>query len=128
MKCEASWAVRTNDVECKIVVPGEAVEPDTTVLALPARLAIIARESFGTSLVKPIPLLDQLADVKADVGLELEYALLGKDVGHNLALPGVLGARPRVEETALDGHEGVVEVGLQGASAMPVDNLEGVRV
>ena len=60
--------------------------------------------------------------------LEREDGLLGKDVGHDLALARVLRARARVEEPALDGDEGVVEVGLERAGAMPVHDLKRVRV
>ena len=67
--------------------------------------------------------------MRADVRLEREDGLLGEDVGHDLALARVLRARARVEEAALDGDEGVVEVGLERARAVPVDGLErlGVR-
>ena len=118
---------RTDDVEREIVVPREAVEPEAAVAALPA-FAFLAGAALQRKVVETVPLAHELFDVQTGVRLELEHALLREDVRDDLALAGVLGARARVEEPALDGDEGVVEVGLERARAVPVDGLERLGV
>ncbi len=118
----------TDDVKCEVVVPWQAVVPHPTTAAVPAALALGAREALGAALAELVPLLKERADVLADVGLELEDVLLREDVGDDLALAGVLDARARVEDAALDGHERVVEGGLERAGAVAVDDLERVGV
>ena len=66
--------------------------------------------------------------MKTDVRFEFEHALEGEDVGDDLAFPCVVDATTGVEQSAVDGHERVVEVALQGSVAVGVDDLEGVRV
>jgi len=62
------------------------------------------------------------------MGLELDDALLGEDVRNDLALAGMIVTVARVEDTAVDRDEGVVEIGFQSTIAVRVDNGEGVRV
>ena len=123
----AKGGERTDDVEREIVVPRKAVEPEAAVAALPA-FALLAGAVLQRKVVETIPLAHELFDVQTGVRLELEHALLREDVRDDLALAGMLGAGARVEEAALDGDEGVVEVGLEGAVAVCVDCLEGVGV
>lgn len=118
----------TYDVEREIVVPWETVEPDSAVTAMPAALALVAREALEPTLAKRVPLLEEHREMGADMGLELEDALLREDVGDDLALARMLGARAGVEEPTLDGHERVIEVGLEGSGAVPVHDLERVGV
>ena len=46
----------------------------------------------------------------------------------NLALASVLGSVASVEDTPTDGHESVVEIGLERAVAVRVDDLKSVGV
>ena len=46
----------------------------------------------------------------------------------DLALTGMLGAGARVEETALDGDERIVEIGLERAVAVCVDDLQRIGI
>ena len=100
----------TDDVEREIVVPREAVEPNTAVATPPATLALVALEPTRAAVAEAVPLAEELGEVRADVGLELEHALLREDVRDDLALAGMLGAGARVEEAALDGDERIIEV------------------
>lgn len=120
--------MRTNDVESEIVVPGQAVEPDATVTPRPPAFAFVAREPLCAVLVEAVPLPDELADVRPHIRLKLEHAFLGEYVRHDLAFTCMLMARAGVEEAALDGDEGVVEIRLQCAVAMSVHDGQCVRV
>ena len=66
--------------------------------------------------------------MQPDVGLKLKDALLGEDMRDDLALASMLRPGARVEEPAVDGDEGVVEIGLERAVAVCVDDLQGVGV
>lgn len=46
----------------------------------------------------------------------------------NLALPGMFRPVTRVEETALDGDECIVEIGFLGSVSVCIDDLESVGV
>ena len=118
----------TDDVKCEIVVPWQTVVPHATVTAMPPTLAFCAREALFTTIAELVPLLEERAEVVADVGLELEDVFLREDVGDDLALAGMLDARTRVEEAALNGHERVVESRLKRAGAVAVDDLQCVGV
>ena len=125
----AGWGkVRTDDIEREVVVPRQTIEPYAAVSALPAALAFIAGEAIFAALAELVPLPEEVREVHADVRLEFENVLLREDVGDDLALARVLHARTRVEEAALDGHERVVEVRLERARAVPVHDLERIRV
>ena len=120
--------MRTDDIEREVVVPWQTIEPYTAVAALPAALALVAGEAIFAALAELVPLREERGEVRVDVRLELEHVLLREDGGDDLALARVLRARARVEEPALDGDEGVVEVGLERARAVPVDGLERLGV
>ena len=64
----------------------------------------------------------------ANVGLKLEDALEGEDVGNDLALPRVILSIAGVEDTSVEGHKSIVEIALQTSVSMGVDDLEGVWV
>ena len=66
--------------------------------------------------------------MQPDVGLKLEDAFLGEDVRDDLALASMFRPGARVEESAVNGDEGVVEVRLERAVAVCVDDLQGVGV
>lgn len=66
--------------------------------------------------------------MRTNVGLELEHVLLREYVRHNLALARMLKTRARVEEAALDRDEGIVEVGLERARPVAVDDLKRIGV
>lgn len=57
-----------------------------------------------------VPLLDEELEVLVHVYFELSNALRGERVRDSLALSGVFSSVSCVEEAALDGDEGVVEV------------------
>jgi hypothetical protein len=61
-------------------------------------------------LRKGVPLLHEHVQILVHIGFELRDALRGKGVGDSLSLSSMLGSVSRVEETALDGDEGIVEI------------------
>jgi hypothetical protein len=65
--------------------------------------------SFGD---EPIPLLREKPEVRVDVGLELPNRLGREGVADDFALTSVLDAVAGVEDAALDGDEGVVELSV----------------
>lgn len=95
---------------------------------MPAALSLAAGQALGAALAERVPLPEELGEVLADVGLELEHALLREDVRDDLALARVFGARACAEESALYGDERVVEVGLERARAVSIDNRQCGRV
>lgn len=124
----AAVVVRTDDVECEVVVPRQAVVPYTALTTVPAALSLAAGKALGAALAERVPLPEELGEVLADVGLELEHALLRKYVRDDLALARVLRARAGAEEAALDGHECVVEVGFERSGTVSVDKCQRGRV
>ena len=119
---------QTDDVKGQIIVPRQTVEPNASVPSFPSSLTLIPRQALPATFAQLIPLIQQRRDVQPDVGLKLKDALLGEDVGDNLALTSVFRPGARVEESAVDGDEGVVKVGLERAVAVRVDDLQGVGV
>jgi hypothetical protein len=63
-----------------------------------------------------------------DVGFKFNDVFLRENVGDNLALASVHVAIACIEDTPPNGHEGIIEVGLEGAVAVGVNNLQGIRV
>jgi len=63
-------------------------------------------------LRKCVPLLHEKVQVLVHVGFEQRDVLRGECVGDRLALSGMLSSVPCVEETSLDGDEGIVEVAV----------------
>lgn len=57
-----------------------------------------------------VPLPGELLEILAHIRLELNNRLGSKDVRHELALPGMLGAVSGVEEASADRDKGVVEI------------------
>lgn len=72
--------------------------------------------------------MKQEADVKADLGLEFDDALLRKDMGNNLALASVVGPVAGVEDPTSDGHKGIIKFRFKCTVPVGVDDREGVRV
>lgn len=65
-----------------------------------------------------IPLLNEFRQVVVHVGFELGYVFRGEGVGYCLSLTSVFCSIAGVEETSLDGDEGIVVVAVQrGLSA-----------
>lgn len=104
----------------------QAIKPEAPAFALPAALAVGSGLAFNGLVEEAVPLLDEEANVHAELGLELDDALLGKDVRHDLAFASVLVAIACVEDTTADGDKCIVEHGLEGAVAMGVDECECV--
>lgn len=78
---------------------------------------------LGSLIHDLIPLPNKDFQVLRDVRLKLQNRLRGKDMRHDLPLPGVLGPISSIEETAADGDKGVVEGRLQEAVPVAVDCL-----
>ena len=66
--------------------------------------------------------------MQTNVRFEFDDAFGRKDMRDDLALPSVLCSVASVENTATDGHEGIVKVGLESAVAVSVDDLDSVWV
>ena len=87
-----------DDVESQVVKPVESVQ------------AGVASLGVGLEVGHLSPLLDEHLDVAMDVLLELANRLGAEGVRDNLALARVLGTVARVEETAADRDESIIEV------------------
>lgn len=88
----------TDDVESQVVEPVQGVQTGETGLGV------------ALGIGHAVPLLDEQLDVAVNVLLELADGLHTEGVGDGLALAGVLRAVARVEETTVNGDEGIVEV------------------
>lgn len=80
------------------------------------------------TVIEPVPLLDERADVEVNMGLKLDDTLLGKDMGDDFALACVFGSVAGVEDAAMYGDKGIVELGFEGAVSVAVDDMEGFGV
>ena len=80
------------------------------------------------TVVEPVPLLDERADVQVNVRLKLDDTLLRKDMRDDFAFACVFGSVAGVEDAATYGDKGIVELGLEGAVSMAVDDAEGFGV
>jgi hypothetical protein len=121
----------TDDVECNVVEPVQAVH---TVVAVASLLAEL------------VPLGGEHLEVVVHILLKLTNALRAKGVRDGLALASVLGAVSCVEETALDRHKSVivltltllacsdhdcqcgVSIRFEESSSVAVDDGNGIRV
>ena len=67
----------------------------------------------STSLLRqPIPLLHQLLQIVCHILLKMTNALCAESMRDGFSLPSVFGAITGVEETTLNGDEGVVVVAV----------------
>ena len=97
-----TWDTRvTDDIECEIVEPRQAVHPHSSCLPIPP-LTFIALSVRSPELKQAIPLSQKCRDVGTGVWFELEHALLRKDVRNELALTRVLRAGARAHDTSRD--------------------------
>ncbi len=64
----------------------------------------------------------------ANVRFELADRLLGEDMGNDLAFARMVDTIASVEDASLDGHERIIELRLERAVAMGINDRECVRL
>lgn len=99
----------TDDVECDVVEPVQAVHPVEAAVYLFAEL---------------VPLLNKHLQIVVHVLLELTNALRTECVRDSLALASVLSTVPGVEKTALDRHKSIVVVTTQRSAMINSHRFE----
>lgn len=106
---------------------GEAVHPKATITTIPA-ISFCTGTAFDGCIVESIPLLQELIDVKASDRLELQDTLLGEYMRDDFALTRVVGTVPGVEQTSVNGYEGVIKYRFERAISVGVDDLQGAWI
>lgn len=83
---------------------------------------IRTRLTFQCSRVEIVPTIQKLFHVTKKLGLKFYNAALRENVGYYLALASVIRAVASIEQSTLDRDEGVVELRLESAIAVGVDD------
>lgn len=104
----------------------DGITPDPSVFSIPS-VTLGARKAFLSTFGDSVPLSDQSLGMVTKVGLILEHALEGEDVGDDLTLPGMLNWITGTEGTWAEGRGRVIVDGFQASASMAVDNFEGLR-
>jgi hypothetical protein len=87
----------------------------------PAALAFFAGHAFQCRVIEAVPLIQELLNIKTNLGFKFDNAFLGEDVGYDLPFSRVFRPIPGVEYTSLDGNECVIELRFESTIAMRVD-------